>query len=259
VTEKIQILGVGVDNYPLVDLLARMDEILQRRQRAVIVYVNAHALNLAYKDSRFQHFLNSAEIVFCDGFGIRLAARLLGYPAPPRYTSPDWISLLAEGCAQHGYGMYFIGARSGVAEKAAATLCKAYPGLNICGVHHGFFDKSPNSIENAQVVAEINRLAPDILVIGLGMPTQEYWIEENWPELKVNIALPVGAMFDYLSGETQRAPHWMTDHGLEWLGRLVIEPRRLWRRYLVGNPRFISLVLRELLLQKVGSKGEKKC
>jgi N-acetylglucosaminyldiphosphoundecaprenol N-acetyl-beta-D-mannosaminyltransferase len=259
VTGKMQILGVGIDAYPLDDLLARIDEILRGEQRAVIGYVNAHALNLAYKDARFRHFLNAAEIVFCDGFGVRIAAWLLGYPMPPRYTPPDWIKQLAQICAQRSYSMYFVGAQPGVAEKAAILLRETYPGLNICGVQHGYFDKSPYSTENARVVAEINRLVPQILVVGLGMPAQEYWIEDHWAELKVNIALPVGAMFDYISGEMQRAPRWMTDHGLEWLGRLMIEPRRLWRRYLLGNPRFIYLILREFILEKVGKKKQQEC
>ena len=253
-TKKIQILGVGVNSYPLNDMLIRIDEILQSKQRAVIANVNAFALNLAHDDSRFRHFLNTAEIVFCDGFGVRIAAWLLGYSTPPRYTPPDWINQLAKLCAQRGYSMYFIGARPGVAAQAATILRKAVPDLDICGVQHGYFDRSPYSIEDAHVIAEINRAAPELLLVGFGMPTQEYWIEDHWIELNVNIALPVGGMFDYMAGETRRAPHWMTNHGLEWLGRLMVEPRRLWKRYLFGNPRFMFLIFRELIRKVVVTK-----
>jgi N-acetylglucosaminyldiphosphoundecaprenol N-acetyl-beta-D-mannosaminyltransferase len=97
------------------------------------------------------------------------------------------------------------------------------------------------------VLQAINATSPDILLVGLGMPIQERWLMENWGFVKAKVALPVGALFDYLAGEIPRAPHWMTDHGLEWLGRLIVEPRRLWRRYLLGNPRFLWLVLKQRL------------
>ena len=257
--EKIKILGIGINSLPLEDLLLNLDEIINSGGHAIVANVNAHALMLASKDDRLLRFLNNAEIVFCDGYGVRLAAKLLGYTPPPRYTPPDWIGRLSQLCVQRNYKMYFLGALPGVAEKAANRLREIYPGLNICGVHHGYFDQTKGSEENAKLVTEINKLSPNILVVGFGMPIQEFWIADHWDELDVNIALPVGALFDYVSGEIKRAPRWMTEHSLEWLGRLIIEPRRLWRRYIFGTPGFIFLVVCELWSEKVGRKRGQKC
>jgi N-acetylglucosaminyldiphosphoundecaprenol N-acetyl-beta-D-mannosaminyltransferase len=130
------------------------------------------------------------------------------------------------------------------------------PGLEIAGIQHGYFDKTAGSSENEAVVALINQVKPDILVIGFGMPLQERWLLENWDRLDAKVAIPIGAGFDYLAGVTPRAPRWMTDHGLEWLGRLIIEPRRLWKRYIIGNPLFFyRLVKYQLRLRKQSRKG----
>jgi N-acetylglucosaminyldiphosphoundecaprenol N-acetyl-beta-D-mannosaminyltransferase len=135
--------------------------------------------------------------------------------------------------------MFFLGAEPTVAEIAAFQLRERYPNLNIVGTHHGFFDKEFNSRENNDLIEYINSLHPNILILGMGMPIQEHWLMENWDRLNANIALTGGAVFDYISGELNRAPRWMTDNGLEWLGRLAIEPGRLWTRYIIGNPKFI--------------------
>ena len=131
--------------------------------------------------------------------------------------------------------------------KAAVRLTERFPNLRILGTHHGFFDKTPGSLENEDVIQRINAVKPDILVTGFGMPLQERWLMDNWDRIEANVALTGGAVFDYISEELRRAPRWMTDHSLEWLGRLIIEPRRLWRRYLIGNPLFLWRVLKQRL------------
>jgi N-acetylglucosaminyldiphosphoundecaprenol N-acetyl-beta-D-mannosaminyltransferase len=134
-----------------------------------------------------------------------------------------------------------------VADKAAANLKARFPDLRIVSTHHDYFDKTPGSAENEAVIEQINAVKPNILIVGFGMPLQERWLMENWDHIDANVALTGGAVFDYVSGELQRAPRWMTDNGLEWLGRLLIEPRRLWKRYLIGNPLFIWRVLKQRL------------
>ena len=120
--------------------------------------------------------------------------------------------------------------------------------FQVIGTHHGYFNKTPGHPQNEAVIKSINAAKPDILLIGFGMPIQEKWIMENYDRLDVKVFMPVGAAFDYVSGNVRRAPRWMTDHGLEWLGRLIIEPRRLWKRYIIGIPLFFYRVL----LQKFG-------
>jgi N-acetylglucosaminyldiphosphoundecaprenol N-acetyl-beta-D-mannosaminyltransferase len=132
-----------------------------------------------------------------------------------------------------------------VADKAAACLIERFPDLHIVGIHHGYFDKAPGSPENEAVIQQINDVQPNILVIGFGMPLQEQWLMRNWERIEANVALTGGAVFDYVSGQLRRGPRWMTDHNMEWLARLIIEPRRLWRRYLIGNPLFLWRVLKQ--------------
>lgn len=236
--EKTSILGVRVDLISLEELIQYVLLMVRGQRKAIITYVNVHAINRAYELGWFKDFINHSQVVFCDGFGVKWAANFLNGKELQRFTPPDWFGRLAGECAEHGISMYFLGTRQDVGEKAAAVLKEKYPRLKIAGFHHGFFDKDPMSSENQEVLARINLLRPDILVVGFGMPSQEKWISENWDDLQVKVALPVGAMFDYLAGEVKRAPRWMTDNGLEWFGRLLIEPGRLWKRYIIGNPLF---------------------
>ncbi len=237
--EQILILGVRVDVISLDELLKYVLFIIQDGKKAIIAYVNVHAINIAHEIGWFRNFINHSQVVFCDGFGVKWAARFLKGKQLQRFTPPDWFGRLAEECARLGISMFFLGTRQEVVEKAAAALKGIYPELKIVGAHHGFFEKTMMGPENQAVLARINALKPDILVIGFGMPAQEKWILENWNELNVRVILPVGAFIDYLAGEVVRAPRWMTDNGLEWLGRLTIEPGRLWKRYVLGNPLFL--------------------
>jgi N-acetylglucosaminyldiphosphoundecaprenol N-acetyl-beta-D-mannosaminyltransferase len=244
---SVSVLGVRIHTLSLETFLALTEQTIARQQRAIIAYANVHGLNLAYKTPWFRAFLNRSDIVFCDGFGVKWGARLLGYEIPRRFTPPDWLDSLATQAAHQERTLYLLGSRAGVAEKAAARFQQRTPGLLIAGTHHGFFDKNRDSTDNRAVVQAVNAAAPDVLMVGFGMPLQEQWLMENWDDLRVNVALTVGAAFDYLTGEVRRGPRWMTDHGLEWLSRLIIEPRRLWRRYLLGNPLFLWRILRQRL------------
>lgn len=248
------VLGVNISISTLPEIFLDVTQRIKYKEKSVIAYANIHALMLAHKDKRFCDFLNSSTYVICDGFGVKLAASILDQPSPPRNTPPDWIEKLSALSENEGYSMYFIGGKLGIAEKSAIILRRHFPDLKICGTHDGYFNKEMQSNENLKVITEISKNAPDILIVGFGMPIQEFWIEENWDKLNFNVAILVGAMFDYISGETKRAPKWMTDHGLEWLGRLIIEPKRLWHRYLIELPYFFFLVFKEKITGK-SSKG----
>ena len=237
--ENTSILGVRIDLISLDDLLRYLMLMVHGQRKTIISYVNVHAVNIAYELGWFKEYINHSQVVFCDGFGVKWAAHFLMRKEIIRLTPPDWFDRLAGMCAENGISMFFLGTRQDIIKKAAALMIKKYPGLKIVGVQHGFFDKEPLSSENQEVLARINMLCPDILVVGFGMPAQEKWISENWDDLQVKVAVPVGAMFDYMAGEVKRAPRWMTDNGLEWFGRLLIEPGRLWRRYIIGNPLFL--------------------
>lgn len=234
----VSLLGVKISTLSLKSLLVYITETIKTNQKAIITNVNIHALNTAYENARFRRFLNNSNVVFCDGFGVKLGGRLVGQSIPYRFTPPDWIDALSSVCIQNNYSVFLLGARPGVANQAATNLQKRFPMLRIAGVHHGYFNKTAGSQENELVVDMINTTKPNVLLVGFGMPMQEYWLEENWHKIVVNIGLPVGAAIDYIAGEVPRGPRLMTDYGFEWLSRLIIEPKRLWKRYLIGNPIF---------------------
>jgi N-acetylglucosaminyldiphosphoundecaprenol N-acetyl-beta-D-mannosaminyltransferase len=239
------LLGVHVNDYSKSDILQFIQKNIQANQRAIIAHVNVHALNIAYELAWFRKFLNSCALVFCDGFGVKWGARLLGFRLVHRTTYADWLWELGNFSAQAGFSLFLLGSHPGIAEQAAARLQARFPDLHIVGTHHGYFNKDPHSKENKGVTNKINTAQPDILLVCFGMPLQENWLRENWTNIDATIALTGGAALDYISGELHRAPRWMTDHGLEWLGRMLIEPRRLWRRYLVGNPLFFWRVIKQ--------------
>jgi N-acetylglucosaminyldiphosphoundecaprenol N-acetyl-beta-D-mannosaminyltransferase len=243
----VNVLGVQISKLRLNEFLARLDGNASSRDRAIIQYANIHTLNMAYQDKWLKEFYNSCEILFCDGFGVKLAASLLGTPIPERFTPPDWMPLFAEQCEKAGWSLFFLGGKEGVAEKATQVLRSQRSGLQIAGTHHGYFNKVQGSEENRGVVQFINQAHPDVLLVGFGTPMQERWVAENLHELHVGTIIVVGAMLDYLSGSVSRGPRWMTDLGFEWLSRLAVEPRRLWRRYIIGIPVFIVRVLKQKL------------
>lgn len=243
----INILGVQVHPLTVDQLHEELAQLIETDSHAEVLHVNVHGMNLSADNPWLRDYLNQAEIVFCDGAGIILGARILGQHIPERITYADWMWQLAEFAAARGYSFYFLGAKPGIAQTAADRMIKRFPELKIAGVRDGYFNKDNGHPDNEAVLADINAARPNILIVGMGMPMQERWLLDNWNRIDANIALTGGAVFDYISGDLKRAPAWMTNNGLEWLGRLLIEPRRLWQRYIVGNPVFLARVIRERL------------
>lgn len=242
---KVNVLGVAIDALRLEQVLERICQVIDVRQRLLIMHTNITGLNIAYEQAWYREALNAADLVFCDGMGVKLGARLLGQDIPQRFTLADWMWPFAELAAKRGDTLFLLGNPLGVAERAAARLRQRFPTLRVGGTQHGFFDKTPGSQENEAVIQRLNACQPDIVMVGLGMPLQEKWLHENWPRLDVKVAITCGALFEYLAGDLRRGPQWMTDHYLEWLARLLISPRRYTRRYLRDNPLFLYRVLKQ--------------
>ncbi|NJM40640.1 MAG: WecB/TagA/CpsF family glycosyltransferase [Anaerolineae bacterium] len=240
---NITISGVRVDALTVPSLMAWLTNALDRNQQHVVMYANAHAINLAAQDPGLKTALNAADWVICDGWGLQWGARFLGMHLPARLTPPDWIHHLTLACAQRDAGMFLLGGQPGVAEAAARNFqhdCAPHA-LNI-DAHHGYFEM--HGPENAAIIDKINASGAAVLLVGMGMPRQETWIHANRQNLShVKVIISVGALFDFVSGHMPRGPKWMTDNGLEWLFRLICEPGRLWRRYLLGNPAFMLHVI----------------
>jgi len=241
----VNILGVKVHPLTVEQLQIELANLIDTGAHAEVLDVNIYGINLAMENPWLMDYFNQAEIVYCDGVGVILGARILGHHIPERITYADWMWQLAEFAAARGYSLYFLGSKAGIAQEAAARLIDRFPDLKVAGTHDGYFNKTEGHPENEAVIMDINAKRPNILLVGMGMPLQERWLHDNWSRIDANVGLTGGAVFEYASGNIKRAPAWMTNNGLEWLGRLLIEPSRLWRRYLIGNPRFLLNVLKE--------------
>ena len=182
---------------------------------------------------------------------MRLAAKALEVDIPHRMTGADWIWDLAALCERNGQSVYLLGSEPGVADAAARRLRRRHPRLRVAGHHHGYFE--PGSPHDERVVEDINSRRPDIVLVGMGTPKQELWVQHNAARLDADVVWTVGALFDFVSGRVPRAPAWLADNGLEWIFRLAIEPQRMWRRYLLGNPVFLSRVLSQARGRHIGA------
>lgn len=245
---KIQFLGLSLNPISVEELHRFIESVIQSRQKALILHLNIQGANLAIENTWLKEFYQKAPLVFCDGDGIRLGLKILGYEPPAKITYAAWIWQLAAFCEEKGRSLYLLGSKPGVAEKAAERLTGKFPRLQIAGTHHGYFEKEGS--ENEKVLSEINRAKPDILLVGLGMPLQEKWLSEYWQKIESRVCLTAGAALDYTSGNLKRAPAWMVRLHIEWLFRLFQEPQRLFVRYVIGNPKFLFRVLKEKWIQK---------
>jgi N-acetylglucosaminyldiphosphoundecaprenol N-acetyl-beta-D-mannosaminyltransferase len=240
--QRSRIFDIPVDLGQPAELIRRITGwVGSGRPARRVMYLNAHVLNQSRANPALREALEQADLVYCDGYGVRLAAKALDAEIPHRMTGADWIYGLAALCELGGQSVYLLGAEPGVAAEAARRLDRWYPRLRIAGTHHGYFDIG--SAHDDRVVEDINARKPDIVLVGMGTPKQELWVAHNAAHLETDVVWTVGALFDYVSGRVPRAPRWLADNGLEWIFRLAIEPQRMWRRYLLGNPVFISRVM----------------
>lgn len=211
----------------------------------LIMGPNAQLVTLAARQPRFAAALRSADLSVPDGISVVLAARLLGQPIPERVTGGDLMERLCVESARHNLSVFFLGGLPGAAEGTARKFQNQNPGFRLAGTccpPHGF-EKDP--LESARVRRQIARARPDLLCVAFGAPKQELWMVENCPTLPIGAAISVGAALDTQAGLRKRAPKWTHSIGCEWLYRLIREPRRLGRRYLVGNTYFLWLVAGE--------------
>jgi N-acetylglucosaminyldiphosphoundecaprenol N-acetyl-beta-D-mannosaminyltransferase len=238
---KVDILGVHVDSIDTDGLHEAIIRSVRERRKDVYAYINVHAINIARRDTRFRNFLNKCHIVYCDGEGVRIGARILGSHLPPRVVLTYWIWELCKLFSEERFSVFLLGASEKHVQEAVTRVKKKYPDVDIAGAYHGYFEKQGK--ENDRVVEMVNNAKPNVLFVGFGMPAQEMWIEENFHRLSANVILPAGSMIDYTAGEKGLAPSWMSNNGMEWLYRFFQEPGRLWKRYLIGNPMFMLNVL----------------
>lgn len=236
-TVELEPFDLVLHQVEIPELHAFIGECISRRKKARILNLNVHAVNLSHDNVRFRNILKNAELVFCDGDGIRWACHYLNFPVPTKITYDRWFWEFAQFCEKEKYSLFFLGSKPGVTEAAAKKLKECYPNLKIVGMHHGFFDKT--GPENEVVLNKIKQSSADIVVVGFGMPLQEFWIEENFKKLQSSIFLAGGAVFECMSGTLSKPPEWMISFQLEWLFRWFQQPIKRFKRYFGGNPLFM--------------------
>ncbi len=218
-------------------------QLIQLGHRGYLCSVNVAILMMMSRDSRLQRFIKNAALVVADGQPIVWASQWLARPLPERVAGIDLIDALAKRAEQERFRVYLLGASREIIRAAAANLQSKYPRLDICGYDDGYFSPA----EACDRVEAIRQSGAQILLVGMGVPRQEFFLEEHWSDLDVSLAIGVGGSFDVIAGLKKRAPYWVQEAGMEWLYRLLQEPKRLWKRYLVTNLQFIYYLLREML------------
>ncbi|MFS0517455.1 WecB/TagA/CpsF family glycosyltransferase [Nostoc sp. UIC 10607] len=247
---EVKLFNTRFHKVKVQELIDYLVEAVKTPKKTIVEYANIRSMNLAYEKSWYRDFLNNADLVFCDGFGVLLAAKLSGYSVESahRMTAPDYLEDLALKCEKENISLFLLAGKPGVVDKAITKLVSIAPNLRIQG-HHGYFDKSGK--ENDLIIEKINHFRPDILYIGFGMPLQERWILDNFNKIETRVFLPLGACLDFYTNSVYRGPRWLTDNGFEWLTRLIVEPTRLWDRYIIGNPLFFYRVLKQQITQRL--------
>jgi exopolysaccharide biosynthesis WecB/TagA/CpsF family protein len=243
---NMTVLGVrvagGLPGDALDDVVAAAGE----RPPVSLAFANAHMLKLAARDDEYRGRLGRFDFVLNDGVGVSMAARMQGRRFPANLNGSDFTPKLLRRCAANGWPVYLLGGLPGVAEQAAAKLKRVVPGLQVAGTRHGYFEPE----QEAAVAAAIRASGAQAVLVGLGNPDQEAWLDRNLHATGARIGVGVGAFLDFAAERVRRAPPWVNAAGLEWVYRLLREPGRLWRRYLLGNPEFLARVAWERLFSR---------
>ena len=241
--KRIQILNSCFDAVTTQETVEWAVQLIQKRQRGYICTVNVAILMMMRSNARLGKFIEKAALIVADGQPIIWASRWFSTPLPQRVAGVELIDAIAAEAEQRGLCIYLLGATSEVIAAAVLKLQSKYPQLKISGFDNGYFSE----VQAAERVEAIRQSGTQILLVGMGVPRQEFFLEQNWANLGVNLAVGVGGSFEIFAGTKKRAPLWIQQVGLEWLYRLLQEPQRLWKRYLVTNSQFIYELLRALI------------
>lgn len=241
--EEIRMLGMRMDNLTMDEAIARILSWTGESEARRVCFLNADCMNIAYGNGEYRNVANSADLSLADGIGIKLAGKILRRDIRQNVNGTDLFPPLCAALEGAGRSIFLLGARPGIAEGVAEWVRGKCPGLRVAGVRDGYFgpDQEPG------VIREIAQSGAHLLFVALGAPRQDIWVAEHMGEFQVPVAMGVGGLFDFYSGRIPRAPLWVREMGMEWVYRFIQEPRRMWRRYFVGNVVFLWRVVMERL------------
>ncbi len=243
---RVNILGVGISTINMDIALEVIEGWIAHRESHYVCVTPVHSVMECQRDPELRRIYHASGMTTPDGMPLVWLSRLRGYHYVDRVYGPDLMLALCQRSIELGYRHFFYGGAEGVPEQLATNLQRRFPGLVIAGTYSPPF-RPLTPEEDDQAVQMINEASPDVVWVGLGSPKQERWMAAHISRVKAPVLIGVGAAFDFLTGRKKQAPRWMQRNGLEWLFRLLTEPRRLWRRYLVNNPLFVLLVLAQAL------------
>ncbi len=242
---KAYVCGVRIDRLSFDQVIKKLvDHIYFKKYPAYVVTPNAQHIVIFQNDRKFQKVYDRALLSVPDGVPLLWAAKFMNTPLKGRVNGTDLVEKLCEVSAKEQFKVFFLGGRPHAANRAGGIMCNEYPQLKVdtyCPPYN--FENDCAEIQKIEQI--IKMAAPDILFVGLGAPKQEKWIVNNLEKLNVPISIGIGGSFELISGMVTRSPKWMQKIGLEWLFRLMKEPRRLWKRYLIGNVKFVWLVVKQ--------------
>jgi N-acetylglucosaminyldiphosphoundecaprenol N-acetyl-beta-D-mannosaminyltransferase len=242
-SDRVVVLGCAIDRTDMAQTVEAVDTVIAERGFARHVSINAAKLVAMHDDDELRGILSRCELASADGQPVVWASRLLGEPLPERVAGIDLMQELLALAERRGYRVYFLGTKPDVLARAVSRLRERHPDLRVAGVHDGYFPAEDNDLVAAQVAAT----RPDMVFLALPSPRKEYWLNHHGPHLGAAFVMGVGGSLDVIAGDVRRAPVVLQRLGLEWMFRLAQEPRRLLRRYLVTNTRFVVYLGRELV------------
>ena len=239
--KKITLLGVTIHPLTVSETLVEVEKYIKNRHPLHLMGVNADKINLCQTDDKLKRIVNECDIINADGASVVLAGKYLGLDIPERVAGIDLMQDLLSLCEEKQYSVYFFGAKQEVVDKMLDNFKKSYPNLRIAGARNGYF----SDLELLEIENEIRELAPSVVFVGITSPKKEYIVDQFLQNGTNSVYMGVGGSFDVLSGTIKRAPLWMQKIHLEWLFRVMNEPRRLFKRYFIGNVTFIRSILKE--------------
>jgi N-acetylglucosaminyldiphosphoundecaprenol N-acetyl-beta-D-mannosaminyltransferase len=250
--KRVNICDVPVSSTTIPQACDVIGQWIRERKKTYVCVAPVSTIVDCQSDAEYKKVLDEADMVTPDGMPVVWMAQWMGDRNIARTYGPDLMLALCEKGQSEGYRHYFYGGAESACSLLRNVLQNKFCRMQIAG-HYAPPVRNPHAVESEEVISQINKAAPDILWVGLGSPKQDYWMKEHRARLDVPVMIGVGAAFDFLAGTKKQAPRWMRRAGLEWFFRLCSEPGRLWKRYLVGNTKFIYLAGKHLLTIKPGS------
>jgi N-acetylglucosaminyldiphosphoundecaprenol N-acetyl-beta-D-mannosaminyltransferase len=252
--QAVSFLDISVHPHTVAELTSLVGDQIAQGGKCVIANHNLHSLYLYHREPKLRAFFHDVKWTHIDGMMLVALARLYGHRVDrrQRVTYVDWMVPLMESAVRNDWRVFYLGSAPGVAERGAVLLRQQFPQLQI-QTTHGYFNTDPASGENQDILDRIDKYRPHLLMVGMGMPRQEYWIYDNYDRLSANVILPSGAAIDYVAGAIYTPPRWAGRAGLEWAFRLASEPRRLWSRYLVEPWFLLGLIAKDLIRRRLES------